>query len=1218
MKRFTEKRYLIHKRIITTVLSLVMTLTLSIPCVPAVPVYGAEFVGIGVAEAVSSGAMASGMVSGASIAGAIGIAGVLLDFYNTFSNSGKKGNINTYYYQGGDTYNTTVNYKVFNDYTKNTTVTSNYNYSFYNPVTNNYNYTNDYSYNPKYSTYYYTTNEGNKTVNNYVTDNTTNVSYYIVSTDKTTGEKFESYYEIYYKLPDGRSSYNLSKEDIWGQYFIYNYSKYNSVAEDDGKTLGLWHLDGNLKDSSYWGNSAGSSYTSTYKDARYEGGKYLGTSSSDYLQLNLNKVSLPSSYTLEWVQYVPNNTKYSTVFKDKEILKETKTTSEPIYLPDRTVAGLHLSEISIPGSKEKYYDYYYTKTNYLYTGVSGFKDTAILCEPRYNSLEHYAIVKNGSTYTYYVNGVKTACTSSTFIGGGVEINDDKIRFYVGSRTDNLSVYSKTASNKYVGLTEGLKPTSSNFQEYNYSSTRYYDEYTRNQYTTFFNRDTIIDEVRLSKGAIYTGDFTPTTQPYTTNTVLVTPTNPKENEISFKTNYILRNVRIGGARPTYPVTGDIFVNIEDDKVESIQQYQETGWYSITGSIYRNGKWSNLKDFNMKEYTVKETCHCDIRCTSDSVNNNCSVCSNDWKHCIGKPVCHCDIRCESDSINHNCLVCSDDWTNCTGKPVCHCEIQCTSDSVNNYCLACRLDWTQCTGTPVCHCDIRCTSDSINHNCPVCSDDWKHCSGISPTWPVCNCDVLCTSDFINRKCPLCGLSVHDGIEIVSSDVLNLIRSRKYDKGTLYTLSSSVAQSNSSAVLLSADTDARKYFDHAFLETKKFYTGSSEKNPASIIQRYYGLDITSEYLNDCDSTYDSIVLKFDYPHTSIAFIDGYFNYWSYFNKRITDFYYNSAYKTLCINMGSYDLYIIYDGSFFIFYELPPAGSYSRKEKIHYRAYQLEDGTSSYFLNHTTYDTDISFEYCTGTPPAPPVCNCDIRCTSDSVNHDCPVCSDDWTQCTGTPPVPPVCNCDSRCTSDSINNNCPVCSDDWEQCIGTPPVSHVCRCITRCTSDSVNHDCELCIDDWSQCTGTPLASPVCNCDVLCTSDHINKDCPVCSDDWTHCTGISDNPDPDKPGPDKPGPDKPDPDEPDKPDDQKSIWEKIGELLASLFGIIESLLSPLIDGIIGLITMIMNAISQLTALSGAFSAFLKATFTFIPDDILSIIGLGVMLTIFASIIKIFL
>ena len=77
MKRFTEKRYLIHKRIITTVLSLIMTLTLSVPAVPAVPVYGAEFVGIGVAEAVSSGAMASGMISVGSV---VGIAGLLFRF----------------------------------------------------------------------------------------------------------------------------------------------------------------------------------------------------------------------------------------------------------------------------------------------------------------------------------------------------------------------------------------------------------------------------------------------------------------------------------------------------------------------------------------------------------------------------------------------------------------------------------------------------------------------------------------------------------------------------------------------------------------------------------------------------------------------------------------------------------------------------------------------------------------------------------------------------------------------------------------------------------------------------------------------------------------------------------------------------------------------------------------------------------------------------------
>lgn len=183
IEKLNKKCSQLFKRTVTTILMLVMTITFSIPCIPPIPVYAAEFVGIGVAEAVGSGAMSAGMVTGGGL-GIGSIVGIGLDFIGALTSSGKKGDINTYYYQGGDTYNTTVNYKVFNDYTKNIDVTQNYNYSFYNPVTNNYNYTNDYSYNPQYNTYYYT--GGNTEY--YITDNTTNVSYYIIDTDKTTGE----------------------------------------------------------------------------------------------------------------------------------------------------------------------------------------------------------------------------------------------------------------------------------------------------------------------------------------------------------------------------------------------------------------------------------------------------------------------------------------------------------------------------------------------------------------------------------------------------------------------------------------------------------------------------------------------------------------------------------------------------------------------------------------------------------------------------------------------------------------------------------------------------------------------------------------------------------------------------------------------------------------------------------------------------------------------
>lgn len=488
-----KKRKRIRNRICAILLSVLMGFMGIIPSMPVMTVKatGAEFipVGIGIADAVGSGAVAGGMLSGAGIvSGFIGAAGLLLDFYNTVSNSGKKGDINTYYYQGGDTYNTTVNYKVFNDYTKNTNVTTNYNYSFYNPVTNNYNYTNDYSYNPEYRTYYYTINEGDTNVDYYVTDNTTYVSYYIIETNETTQDKFESYYEIYYELPDGRNSFNLSREDIWGEYFLYDYTRYDNIPEDDGTTLGLWHLDGNLKDSSYWGNSAGTSYTSTYNDARFEGGKYLGTSESDYFTLPLDKVSLPDSFTLEWVQYVPKKSGSTKSITDKRTFRYEETLSQPLYVPAQTIGGTYYPAIATCGLKNKYYNVYETNLSYIYTGASGFSDSSIYCPSRIESLEHYAIVKSGGDYKFYLNGVETSCTDiDTYVGDGIRIDDSGIKFYVGKRYSNYTDYVQTETNRYGPAHAGDAPTSETFHDYNYTVYDRENIYERNRYLTYFNR-----------------------------------------------------------------------------------------------------------------------------------------------------------------------------------------------------------------------------------------------------------------------------------------------------------------------------------------------------------------------------------------------------------------------------------------------------------------------------------------------------------------------------------------------------------------------------------------------------------------------------------------------------------------------------------------------------------------------------------------------------------
>ena len=139
----------------------------------------------------------------------------------------------------------------------------------YNPVTNTYSIVNNISYNKQYDTYYIENNE----YNYYVTNNYTYVSYYIINNE--TDE--ESYYEIYYEMPDGRNSYDLEKEDIWGEYFIYDVVGYESVQEDDGKTLALYHLDGDGKDSSYWKNSDMPLSSGIFYDGKFGLGLLINT-----------------------------------------------------------------------------------------------------------------------------------------------------------------------------------------------------------------------------------------------------------------------------------------------------------------------------------------------------------------------------------------------------------------------------------------------------------------------------------------------------------------------------------------------------------------------------------------------------------------------------------------------------------------------------------------------------------------------------------------------------------------------------------------------------------------------------------------------------------------------------------------------------------------------------------------------------------------------------
>lgn len=514
-----------------------------------------------------------------------GLANGTVDWYENATSgdsaTASNGDTYNYYYNKGiptsynsTTYNQTQSHSIFNTQK---TESNTYNYRWYNPVTHNYDITNTYTYNTEYNTYNYTTynivNNYNYTTNYYIQDNRTYVSYYIINTNEDTGQKDETYMELYYQLPDGRNSYNLTADEVKGTYFTSDYTKYISVAEDDGTTLGLWHLDGDLKDSSYWNNTAGNAYNNKYTEGLYTSGKIFSEDTNDFLELKLDKVSLPGSWTLEWCEFVPEY-KIS-ISKSGYNARYDYTKKDTVY--------------TNPGS----YDVlYYTETiNSTATGgVLGLQGQDFNLKNSNGAFVPYALVCSGGNYKFYMNGTLTELNSD-FPGFGLSVTSDSIKF---------NVYSGLVKSKHEDyVLDGNYPSDSR------SIDKHYVERNYNYYVNA-NKNCIIDEVRLSKGALYTSDsYTPSSQPFTTNTVLTVPDSPKDNEIAFRTNTNLGDVRFGGARQTYPSNGSIYVALDDkQKVESVQQYQEDGWYEIESSIYFYGEWTLLKGFDLSQLTIKD--------------------------------------------------------------------------------------------------------------------------------------------------------------------------------------------------------------------------------------------------------------------------------------------------------------------------------------------------------------------------------------------------------------------------------------------------------------------------------------------------------------------------------------------------------------------------------------------------------------------------------------
>lgn len=460
---------------------------------------------------------------------------------NNFSHVTNTGAKNNYIYNNSysSTSKTTNNYQVLNTTNK----------TFYDITHNTYQTYNNITYNQQYNTYKIDYTYNNYNYNTYITNNNTYVSYYIVNNDKPDDD---TYAEVYLVLPDGRSTYGLKATDVWGQYFNYSVSGAQRVAEDDGTTLGLWHLDGNFTNSAY-NQTINPTFGSTdFRVVDDVWGQGLNASKFN--------VDLGGDVKTAEFRYFSDGTQSYRIPVKKNVTIDISGLTEKV------------TSSSMSGTQSvRYYPVYFDKKK------TTAKDFSL--ESKFNGISgnvwhSLAFVLSGDDYGFYVDGVNV---QSDF-----------------KPSDDIDVcYYNESSAMWM------------WDTYSYSWLKEHGHIVNETLVIPDNFSVpitgVLDELRYSNKVLYTSNYNPALAPFDTNLVQVRPADPMDGDIVVYSDGVeISDHRIGGVRPTFPTTGFAWLNITDDYTcDSVQVYNGSSWVSSSADIYYQGTWYSVKDFDFEK-------------------------------------------------------------------------------------------------------------------------------------------------------------------------------------------------------------------------------------------------------------------------------------------------------------------------------------------------------------------------------------------------------------------------------------------------------------------------------------------------------------------------------------------------------------------------------------------------------------------------------------------
>lgn len=474
-------------------------------------------------------------------------------------------------------------------------------------------------YNNTYNSYYIPVTYNDVDYNYFITyaPTYTNITYIVDGCNDPSQAVSNNYY---FQLPDGRNSYDLTADEVFGIPLAGEVINYDAVPENDN-CVALYHFDGNIVDVSGNGNTAKfADGTVPQYISSSSFGKHLMLTNRGRFSLTLPE-ALEAPYTIE---FRVNYGQYQSFFPISSELGNGY--ERDFYISDRRVTH--------SGSSSLYYDnqvfikalkqylIYHNKYSFYFSGLDEgarknrfgyYWETGGLYFYDFPSVtSYYAKDKSGNFVT-----ISTSLLSSNYDTCFTETENkysaEKLTgqsFNYGSCSSNSSipiplgqwvnmaiVNDGSTVNYYMNGVKFTPP--SNWVE-STGSVDYLSFYGSPGFTYSY-----YDELRISKGALYTSNYTPASAPFDIPMALVLPSEKTEGAIAVKSAVAVNNVRLGGVRPSYPAQGDVYISLDaDKKVTSCQQYQSGTWTECQGSVCKDDNWVELTGYSFAGRVVNE--------------------------------------------------------------------------------------------------------------------------------------------------------------------------------------------------------------------------------------------------------------------------------------------------------------------------------------------------------------------------------------------------------------------------------------------------------------------------------------------------------------------------------------------------------------------------------------------------------------------------------------